>query len=157
MNTILSNILNNTYTIGDLKTRIRALKSRLNHQIFGSPPVEENPDIASWLNGLGEDFYQLFNKDNVSAKLLKLEQEATKIEPLILYLAFEPDEKQIKELGIWTRQNINPAIILDIKYNPELIAGAAIVWKGNFRDYSLRYTIDQNKQQILTSFRGYLR
>ena len=41
--------------------------------------------------------------------------------------------------------------------DPRLIAGAALVWKGVYRDYSLRAKLEQKRQELLEEFRKFLR
>lgn len=65
-----------------------------------------------------------WKKELVSARVLKLE------------LAFDPNETSLKKLWSWANQNISKNIVLDITYDPSLVAGTVISWNGKYRDYS---------------------
>lgn len=158
MNPILETILKNTYTLTLLKHRLRILKSYLLNQLFGANgQALAAPDLA-WLKSLPANFYQQFTKDNVYQIFAVGENYLNQIEPLILYLPFEVDDQAQVLLGESVRQTFSkPGMVLDIKYDPTLIAGCALVWKGVYKDYSLRAKIDQKKEEILEGFKKFLR
>jgi len=156
MDQILITILKDTYTLNELKHRLRALRARLETQVFNSPDLEENPEDLNWLNSLGQSFYQQFNSNNTSSLLAKLEAKVQSTNPLIMYLPFETSADQVKQIGNYVRTKINPNILLDIKFNPDLLAGCALAWKGVLKDYSLKARIEAQKLKILSSFKEYL-
>lgn len=86
-----------------------------------------------------------------------LENNISKLQVLILYLPFEVNDRIVEQIGQKTRIIFSQLLLLDIKYDPSLIAGCALVWKGILRDYSLKAKIEQEKAQILESFKKYLR
>lgn len=155
---ILNTILKDTYTQTQLKRRVSILKTYLLQNLFGSPKKEalEEKDLA-WLKSLPVEFIQNFNKDNVSDLLSGLEKAIVGLQTLVLYLTFEPDNLSLTQIGNKTRNMFGNSLMLDIKYDPNLIAGAALVWKGIRRDYSLRAKIEEKKSVILESFKKYLR
>ena len=155
MSDILTTILNNTYTLTQLKHRVLVLKSYLEQQFFMTDKAQTQPDL--WIKTLPTDFLTKFNKDNLSSIFQGLEEEIQKIQALTLYLTFDPDETTIMSIGEFVRRTFGSLILLDIKYNPNLIAGAAIVWKGIYKDYSLRSKIEQKKPEVLQSFKQFLR
>lgn len=113
---------------------------------------------SDWLNSLDEKFYARFTKENFYKQLQELETQTKKISPLIVYLAFEPGEGENQQLSTWVRQIFgNPQLVIDVKYNPDLIAGCALVWKGVYKDYSLKKKIEDQKEQILAIFRKFHR
>lgn len=155
---ILSIILKDTYTLANLKHRINVLKSYLLENLYGAEQKKEfeAKDLV-WLKSLPSPFYQNFNKDNVSSLFSELEKKVTELKTLTLYLTFEADNSSLAEIGTYARKNFGNSLILDIKYDPHLIAGCALVWKGIYRDYSLRSKIEEKKSMILDSFKKYLR
>jgi len=54
-----------------------------------------------------------------------------------LEFAFEPGEKFIADLSGWFNLRCKTPVIMDIKYNPKIMAGVIIGFKGNFKDYSV--------------------
>jgi len=168
MNNILATILKDTYSLSQLKHRLRILKSNLLKTFFGgitstseeSKPTSEvtHPEDSNWLKSLPQSFYQQFNKDNVYQIFSDLEKMTTNLPILTMYLAFEPDEATLNQLGTFVRQTFNfPLLLLDIKINPNLIAGTALVWKGIYKDYSLHAKIEEKRNEISQGFKRFLR
>lgn len=71
----------------------------------------------------------------------KAEKEIREIEPLVIFLPFDLPEEKIPQLGALVRQNFGPKFLMEIKYDPSLIAGAALAWKGIYKDYSVKSKI----------------
>lgn len=159
MDQILDTILKDTYTLTQLRHRIRVLREYVNSALFISPPPKSliDQDDLLWLNSLGDDFYKQFNKNNVSDVLSKLEEQIQKITPLIIYIPFIADNLAISEIAQYARNLISPALLIEIKFDPNLIAGAALSFKGVYKDYSLRTKIQDKKGEILQGFRKFLR
>lgn len=160
MEEILNIILKSTYSLGLLKHRLRVLKTNLLKTFFGSQTNDDplNPEDLNWLQSLPASFYKQFNKDNVYQIFAAFETSITKLTTLTLFLTFEPDETTVNQIGSYCRQNFNfPDLLLDIKLDPNLIAGTALVWKGVYRDYSLRAKIDSKKGEVAQEFQKFLR
>jgi len=160
MNELLSIILKDTYSLSQLKHRLRILKSNLLKTFFGG----ENQNLSltaqdlNWLKSLPSSFYQKFTKDNVYQILGGLEKGIPDLPTLTMYLTFEPDDATMSQIGSVARKTFNsPSLILDIKLDLKLIAGAALVWKGVYRDYSLRSKIESRKAEIFEGFKKFLR
>lgn len=158
MDDILNIILKDTFTLTQLKTRVRVLKSNLLKTFFGGETkLTLSPQDLSWLKSLPPSFYQQFTKDNVYKIFVDLENKIQNLKLLTIYLTFEPDDVVVKEIGIMVRKTFGSFLPLDIKYDPTLIAGCALVWKGVYRDYSLRAKIEERKGEILEGFKKFLR
>lgn len=158
MNDILTTIFKNTYSLNQLKHRVSVLKQHLLHKFFGGEVKTLSENDAAWLKSVSEEFMKQLNKDNVYQIFEYLEKQIVSIKPLIIYLTFEPDDQSLAEIGEMVRKTFNnQALVLDIKYDPRLIAGAALSWNGLYRDYSLKARIEERKMVILESFKKYLR
>lgn len=159
MNDILAVILKDTYSLTQFKHRVRLLKSTLIKQFFGGETPDQTPPGTdlTWLKSLPSDLYQKFNKDNVYDIFSELEKMSAKFPVLTMYLTFEPDDATLFNLGTFVRKTFSPALLLDIKFDPNLIAGTALVWKGVYRDYSLRAKIENMKSEITEGFKKFLR
>ena len=75
---------------------------------------------------------------------------------LTLYLTFDPDEEALSQIGGYVRTNFPNIQLLDIKFDPNLIAGAALSSGGVYKDYSLRTKINERKAVILDNFKKFL-
>lgn len=155
---ILQIILQNTFTQTQLKHRLRILKSCLSKIIFGGQTsMETASSDLDWLKSLPESFYQKFTKDNLYQLFAGLDREIAQLKPLTIYLAFESDEKAVELIGKYARKTFNANLLLDIKYNPSLTAGAALAHAGVYKDYSLRAVIEEKKEEISQGFKKLLR
>ncbi|TSC66660.1 MAG: Uncharacterized protein CEO21_129 [Microgenomates group bacterium Gr01-1014_80] len=154
---ILSTILTNTYTIQDLRRRVRLLKSHLENIYFGHHREELSPEDSSWISSLSDSFVSEFNKDNIHALFNSLEDQIKKLNPLVIYLAFEPGQEQIEQIGFWVKKNLTQPKVFEIKIDPALLGGAALVNGGVYKDYSLRSKIGEQGETILAEFKKYIR
>ena len=148
--------LKDTYTLSDLKARSRALHSYFSRIFFGGADSLADRDML-WINALPKDFLAKFDKDNSSRQISALENKIKELPLLTLYLPFEASEEAIRIIGSMTRQLFQSQLLLDIKYDPTLLAGVALVWKGVYKDYSLRSRIEERKKEISDSFKKFLR
>lgn len=154
---ILDAILKDTYTLTQLKHRVRILKSYLINQLFAQTKLELGAEDLTWLNELGAPFYKMFNKDNVYQIFSKLEDEISKLPLLNIYLSFVTEARANSEIGQYIRKSFGKILLFDTKYDPSLVAGCALSWNGIYKDYSLKAKIEEKKVQILESFKKFLR
>lgn len=157
MENILNIILKDTYTQTLLKHRLNVLKSYLIQSFFGNQRGTFTQIDLSWLKSLPPGLYQNFNKDNIYKIFSDLEKQIISLKTLTIYLTFEPDDLSLSQMGNFARKLFGNSLLLDVKYDPGLTAGAALVWKGVYKDYSLRAKIESRKAEILESFKKYLR
>lgn len=163
MDNILTTILQNTYSLNQLKTRLRLLKSNLLKTFFGgeAATVPDSQSLSAenitWLKSLAPGFYEIFNKDNVYQTFTDLEAKINSLPTLTMYLTFEPDDITLSQIGAFARKTFGPNFLLDTKIDPTLIAGTALVWKGVRKDYSLKAKIAEKKDVISQEFKKFLR
>lgn len=156
---IITTILADTFSLTQFKTRVRLLKASLLKAFFGgeNEGLAPYPHDLNWLKALPDSFYQKFTKDNMYQIFTTIEQEVAKLPVLTIYLTFETDNATISSIGTFARKMFGPTIMLDLKFDPNLIAGTALAWKGVYKDYSLRAKIESNKDEILQNFKKFLR
>ena len=158
MNQILETVLKDTFTLTQLKNRMRILKANLLKNFFGgSSTLQSAAAELNWLSSLPPNFNAQFNKDNVYKIFEDLEQHIQKIPVLTIYLTFEPDDAAISQIGTFARKTYSSTFLLDTKLDPSLIAGCALVWAGRKKDYSLRVKIEEKKGEILENLQKFLR
>jgi F0F1-type ATP synthase delta subunit len=154
---ILDKILINTYTMSSLKRRLKALKSRLSEQFFGGDTNKEMViEETNWLNTYGVQFLSDFQKETFYQSIGKIEQLVNQIKPLTIYISFPADEESIKNIGIKVRETYSQKVVIDLKYDPDLIGGCAFIWNGVYRDYSIRNTLKLDREKLLESFKSFL-
>lgn len=152
MDEILSIVLQETYTFTDALRRAKVLRQFLMHKLFGGIDDKNayRQDDIQWLDGLGGQFYSQFTKDNFYGVLKQLEDSLHKFQPLVIYVPFEMPEHEIARLGNYLRQAYGKNFLIEVKIDPSLIAGCALVWGGLYQDYSIRKRISSNKEAIIS-------
>jgi hypothetical protein len=153
MSPLLETILHSTYTLHDLKHRVRILHQVVEGQIFGNGDTMLLAEDVNWLRTLPEDFFKQFEKDKFSSIFENLEIEVNKINPLTIYLAFEPGKPEIEAINSWVRQNLQTKVVIETKLDPSLMGGVALVWNGVYKDYSLKAKIAAEEAQIIEEFK----
>ena len=158
MDDIFQKIAINTYTVHDMAHRVRILRSYLEMQIFKKyVEADQAPEDQAFINSLGGEFLKQFNSDNIAQIFEAVEKKISQITPLVIYLPFEMPAQEIDRLGLNLRKDFGQNFFYEIKFDPDLIAGCALVWKGIYKDYSLRSTIAQKREEILESFKGHIK
>lgn len=156
---ILETILKNTYTLSQLKHRLKILRIKLSAAFFGEGQQAQSfsPQDNDWLNSLPKELLTAFNNNNFSRLISDIELSISKIEMLTLYLPFETEDEVLKQIGVKSRELFGQNFLLDIKYNPQLIAGCALSWKGLYKDYSVHAKINERRQLIAQNFKRFIR
>ena len=111
---------------------------------------------TNWLNTYGVQFLSDFQKETFYQSIGKIEQLVSQIKPLTIYISFPADEESIKNIGIKVRETYSQKVVIDLKYDPDLIGGCAFIWNGVYRDYSIRNTLKLDREKLLESFKSFL-
>lgn len=152
---ILDTILKDSFTMYDLKRKVRILKTYLFNTFYGGQNEQTalEQSETSWLKSLPQDFYSSFNKNNVSQIITDIEAKIKQIQPLVVYLPFSTTDEACAEIGRFVRKTFSNSLIIDTKFDSKLIAGCALSFRGIYKDYSLRVRIEEKKTEILESFK----
>lgn len=158
---ISQQILNQTYTRALALKRVELLRIVVNQRLFSKAIKETPTDLSeedqAWINSLGEGLFKQFNKDTAIKLISTIEDEINTIQPLTLFVPVELPKREIEAIGQQLRQAYGPTFLFEVKLNPLLIAGAALVWKGIYKDYSLHQKIADNHSAILAKFKEYIK
>lgn len=153
---LLQVITQETYTLTRLKSRVRILKNFLIAKIFQSQEqidADLSAEDQKWLSALDQNTIAQINKDNVYELFTSIEKKIDSLPVIVMYLPFDAPEIEVAKYGTKARQNFGTSILLDIKYDPTLIAGCALVWKGVYKDYSIKSVLKEKHDEIMSSFR----
>jgi hypothetical protein len=153
-------ILTDTYTARKLQKRVRVLKMYMLGKIYNSTtqPLDESEmeEEKAWFESINFRFVSQVTKDNVYQIFANLETRIKSIRLLTVYVAFDMPQVEITRLGKALRQVYGEQFLFDIKFDPNVIGGAAFVWNGVYRDFSVRSMIESRKQEILSEFRTFV-
>lgn len=68
--------------------------------------------------------------------------QLTKTAPVLtIFVPFSIPSREIPKLGQKIRKKFGKNVVLDIKYDPDLIGGAAFAFGGKYWDFSVRSKI----------------
>ncbi len=151
-NILIETFLSTTYSLQQAKARLRSLRAYLLRSFYQE---NQTPETDPWILSLGQEFFKEFTRDTVYKKLRAIEDAIIKTQPLILYIAFDIPDTEVDKLGLWFRQNCQSNIIFDLRHDPNLIAGCAFAWHGVYKDYSVRASIELNKDKILGNLKSF--
>lgn len=56
----------------------------------------------------------------------------------IITLAIALPKGEVKRLGRWFHQNVDPQALLEVHQDKEMVGGCRIIWRGAEGDFSLR-------------------
>ena len=98
--------------------------------------------IRNWVAKAMESDWQDLGVDKKDY-LLKLKDKLNSLEVVDLVLAYEPNNLSLDKFKIYMIQNISEDIIFNITFDPNLLGGVQIVYKGEFRDFSLKRVFEQ--------------
>ena len=159
-NPLFQKILETTYTKRQLERRIKSLQFYISNRLFapGNAQIQESVGEQElyWIVSLGEEFYENFTKENMDKLLKEFTAEADKIEPMTIFVACSLPDADLEALGVKLRKKYGSDFLLDVKYDPDLIGGAAVVWKGVYQDYSVKKRIADNRDQILERIKEFV-
>lgn len=125
------------------ETKKETLEEVLNSQVRASTSEIVRENLAMKVDP------QKFFEDALS--------DLEKLEVLHLTTAVEPTEHVLIRIVDWVRKNVGEHIILSFDYNPALVGGAIIAFRGRYKDISLRNAVadvlDQDKDKIIEKLR----
>ncbi|MEK7565644.1 MAG: F0F1 ATP synthase subunit delta [Patescibacteria group bacterium] len=78
-------------------------------------------------------------KDNIYEVFKEAEEEIKGRETLVVTLGVEFGKEDLQKIG----EKIKGDFLLEFRYEPELLGGAKLAWKGQEKDYSLRKKLQE--------------
>lgn len=162
---IISIMLKNTYTTDDLVERIGLMRKYYNVRLFKDgadallKDVVQNDCDASTLKAI-EDWVLAFDKEGIQPLLVyealdTVQEDLEGVPAITLYVPVRFTPEQIKGLGVWFRENIQPNILLSLHIDPRTTGGCSFIWKDIYHDFSLRYFINKEQKEINSMFNKY--
>ena len=82
-----------------------------------------------------------------------LEYELKKVTEIKLQIAYEPTARNLSIIREWFEKNLGEFVVLDIFYNPAIVGGAKISFKGRYFDGSLSKQVDEELSRLFTKNR----
>ena len=103
-----------------------------------------NEDLASKITQIFlKNNLDMNDKEQVSDFLDTLGDLIKKFKVIKLVLAFDPTRKTIENIHDFVSQNIGIGYILDIEVLESVLGGAVVIFNGQYKDFSLRRTLEE--------------
>lgn len=146
-----SSIFDNVCTPDDAKNVISDLEA-LSASLFSSKRgkvVKKIEKILSFELAEGIKRYckegkiDVENKEKCQQLVNEIVKALRRLPIITLYLAFLPTELYIKKIAALLHGYCKQKVLIEINVEKIVIGGAVIAWKGMYKDFSLRKTIDE--------------
>ena len=83
------------------------------------------------------------NFSSLDKLLNDLKEDLKKMKILKISLAIDPSQEQIDHIFDWVKENLGKGIILDIDKDESILGGAVISFNGQYKDFSLKRTLEE--------------
>ncbi len=167
---MLETIIANTYTRNSLAHRLDLAKGFLEYYFFQGHEnrnliyllneyinlKKENRDEFNAMVAWSYPFFNQVNKSNFYGVLSRLETAMKALDGATIYLPIILPPYEHPKLCGWFRANVHPRFIIDLRFDRSLIGGCAIVYKGVYHNFSLRYFLERDKPAIKSVVEEYL-
>jgi hypothetical protein len=138
----LSHFLTTKSQANDFSARCTAISDKVYETDFN---LEDELQKEFGFNK-SQKFISLLRDNNVavgtSADLknffTKITQTVNSLPVTTLELAIEPDNEILKSISDWFLLNLKKQVLVEVEIKPDLIAGAAVNFKGKRHDFSIR-------------------
>lgn len=119
--------------------------------IFKEPELPLSEKIKGKVSKKFENFVKNLEKERIISENLKengifferLKNFLLKIPQIKIEIAFEPSREFIEKLSSFLEENAKEKIILDLVFNPAIVGGVIVEYKGKYFDFSLAKKIDE--------------
>lgn len=146
-------IIAQTYTIQELQSKLQFLKQYLKNSLFGSNTSQFSSEDLVWLESLPAHLLKGINTRNLEQTFQDFDKQLKTLKSLVIMVPTELPKKEVAQISNKLRKDYGPNFFIDVKIDPSLIAGCALVWNGNLRDYSIKKRIEDMKPDILAIFK----
>jgi hypothetical protein len=150
----LSNFFQTRAQANDFSARLETITEQAYHTTFNiEKALMEQFGIAK-----KDKFLTLLRDNQVGVDqikpikdFIKKVQELTASLPVVpITIAFEPKEQTLQLLSEWFMVNLKKQVLFDITVDRKLIAGAAVTFKGKYRDLSIKAKFDETAKRVMT-------
>lgn len=76
-------------------------------------------------------------------------QQLDQVPILELTIAFEPTQENLEHIVAHASKLLSQTVITQLHIQPEVVAGAVIVWNGHYHDASLKTQFEKSTQNVI--------
>ena len=162
---IISTMLRNTYTTDEFVERLGLMRKFYNKRLFadGEGAVLRDvlrDDCDERTLAVLEDWLATFTEDSIQPLVIyealdSIQEDMMGLPAVTLYVPIRFAPEETERFGKWFRENIQPNILISLRIDPRATGGCSFIWKDVFYDFSLKYFIDKQREDIVASFNKY--
>lgn len=162
---LLETVIANTYTKSSFYRRLACLRAYIEKKYFSKsgfksfPEYLEEQEIDSEdkaaLKKWSEVFSKRLSQSSFYKKLEALRDEFSGLPSVAIYLPFRAPDEELNKIGEWLRKNVKKDLVMDVKFDPAMVGGCGLVWKGYYKDYSLKNFFSANRDKVKEMLEGY--
>jgi len=158
-------MIEDTFTTDDLIERLGLLRKYYSTVLFAGggdalvSDVLENECDERTMHILGR-WVGVFNEQKIQPLVVyealdAVQEDMAGVPSVRLYVPVRFSKEQVEQLGGWFRENVQPNILLTLHIDPRTTGGCAFIWKDVYHNYSLRYYMDKQRDEITKVFNKY--
>src|SRR3989339_775279 len=162
---IISTMLRNTYTTDDFIERLGLMRKYYNKRLFadGEDVILRDvilEDCDDHVLAILEDWVATFTEESIQPLVIyealdSIQEDMMGLPAVTLYVPVRFRSEETERFGVWFRENVQPNILLSLRIDPRATGGCSFIWKDVFYDFSLKYFIDKQREDIVASFNKY--
>lgn len=155
-------MLRNTYTTDDFIERLGLMRKYYNTRLFTDGENTKLRDLLledcdeRTLTVL-EDWVTTFTNESIQPLVIyealdSIQEDMAGLPAVTLYVPVRFSPEETEKFGMWFRENVQPNILLSLRIDPRATGGCSFIWNDVFYDFSLKYFIDKQRDDIVASF-----
>jgi hypothetical protein len=115
---------------------------------------EKNDDLGP-MKEWGKDFFSEFTQNAFYKILDDLKKQVKLSHQVVVYVPYDPSQSNLDRLGKWFRQNVNDDVVLDVRFDGNVIGGCSVVWNNTYHDFSIYYLLEENREKVMELINSY--
>lgn len=153
---LVSLVTSNSFTKSEALRKLRALRELAVASTFGGKTnFEVSDEEKKWCEKSIQKITKEIKDTNIEEVFADAEERLKNLEDLIIYLPSQFPAEEVKKIGERVRKDHKP-LLLEIKVDPELLAGAAFSYKGVYKDYSLKAKLEEERDHLREKIKKFL-
>jgi hypothetical protein len=162
---IISIMLENTYATDDLVERLALMRAYYGKRLFAGGTdytIEEvlGATTESHILQALKEWQSAFDRSQISPIVVyealdAIEEDMAGLPTVLLYVPIRFSDAHVKVFGAWFREYVQPNLLLTMRVDPRVGGGCGFVWHDVYYDFSLRYHIQKNRENVIAMFDQY--
>lgn len=146
--------ITSTQDLHRLIREVEAVDNYVRQSAIRGQKLTSLPRLTNTLESLLRDNQFDILKDATRNEIFKLLNDLLTGAPVVhMSFAVEPPSSMTQKIVGWFRENVHPAVMLQIGIQPTIAAGCVLRTPNKFFDFSLRQHLKTNQGKLMESIR----